>query len=70
MKVEKKVEDSFKPVTLTLTFETQEEYDTYSTLMLRNCSVPFAIYGDSTSKGDLLSRMMLKIAKILMGDES
>ena len=68
MKVEKKVNDKkFQPVTLTLTFETEEEYKAYKNLMSREYSIPEYIFGTyQTGIGFVLSRIMDKIYDSMM----
>jgi len=66
MKVEKKVEDSFKPVTITLTFETEDEFEVFQYLVFKDVSVPNRLFGDhDINKGNVLSDMMGEIGRIL-----
>jgi hypothetical protein len=40
MKIEKQVDTAFKPVTISITFESQEEIDTMTSIMGYSISIP------------------------------
>jgi len=68
MEVKKKVNDSFKPVTLTVIFHTEEEFGTFYNLMGRNVSVPEFVFENARmGKGLVLYNIMSEICDE-MGD--
>lgn len=60
-----KIEQLFTPISINITFETQEEYDMFRELMSRDVSIPDRIYPTNEDNREQLSEMMSSIHDIL-----
>ena len=65
MKVQKSQEKVFTPISITLTIESEKEYEVLRRLFHLESSVPRYVYGDNEEKGRLLSSLMKRITKVL-----
>jgi hypothetical protein len=61
MKVSQHLEKNFNPITLTIVFETQTEYDTFRWAMSYNESLPELAYKTDSYKANVLSETMTKV---------
>lgn len=66
MKVTKTVDKpSFSPVTLNLTFETQEEYEMFKEMIGYDISIPNMVYRSNTTKQIKLQSLMQKVNEVI-----
>lgn len=66
MKVTKAVDKpAFTPVTLNMTFETEDELELFKEMISYDVSIPSLVYGLNKTKQDKLSELMSKIIEAL-----
>ena len=65
MKVQKIQEKVFTPISITLTIESEKEYEVLRRLFHLESSVPRYVYSDNEEKGRLLSSLMRRITEVL-----
>ena len=65
MKVQKIQEKVFTPISITLTIESEKEYEVLRRLFHLESSVPRCVYSDNEEKGRLLSSLMRRITEAL-----
>lgn len=63
MKVQKTQEKVFTPIQLNLTFETQEEYEVFHTMLRWSGTIPRTVYARDDTKHNILQDVMYSIAE-------
>lgn len=66
MKVQKTQEKVFTPIQLNLTFETQEEYEVFHTMLRWNATIPSTVYARDEPKHNILKDVMNNIAETML----